>query len=104
MGFLSRLLFGLYADILPVAPLLHQRGTRILVGARDRHRGQTAVANLKREGFAIRYVQIDLIELATIAAATADIKEQEGRLDVLINNTSITRSGDLTPGAANSKP
>jgi len=49
---------------------LGKEGNRILIGARDRDRGQTAVANLRSEGFAARYVQIDLTGLATIAGAT----------------------------------
>ena len=57
-----------------IARQLGKEGNRILIGARDRDRGQTAVANLRSEGFAARYVQIDLTELATIAGATADIE------------------------------
>ena len=80
-----------------IARQLGKEGNRILIGARDRDRGQTAVANRRSEGFAARYVQIDLTELATIAGATADIESQEGRLDILINNAGITSSGDGSP-------
>jgi NAD(P)-dependent dehydrogenase (short-subunit alcohol dehydrogenase family) len=80
-----------------IARQLGKEGNRILIGARDRDRGQTAVANLRSEGFAARYVQIDLTELAAIAGATADIESQEGRLDILINNAGITSSGDGSP-------
>ena len=83
-----------------IARQLGKEGNRILIGARDRDRGQTAVANLRSEGFAARYVQIDLTELATIAGATADIESEEGRLDILINNADITSSGDGAPSAA----
>ena len=87
-----------------IARQLGKEGNRILIGARDRDRGQTAVANLRSEGFAARYVQIDLTELATIAAAAADIESQEGRLDILINNAGITSSGDGRPVRPVSKP
>jgi NAD(P)-dependent dehydrogenase (short-subunit alcohol dehydrogenase family) len=83
-----------------IARQLGQGGNRILIGARDRDRGQTAVAELMSEGVAARYVQIDLTELATITAAAADIEAQEGRLDILVNNAGIASSGDGTPGAA----
>jgi NAD(P)-dependent dehydrogenase (short-subunit alcohol dehydrogenase family) len=79
---------------------LGREGNRILIGARDRDRGQTAVANLRSEGFAARYVRIDLTDLATISSAATDIEAQEGRLDILINNAGITSSGDGSPGAA----
>jgi NAD(P)-dependent dehydrogenase (short-subunit alcohol dehydrogenase family) len=83
-----------------IARQLGKEGNRILIGARDRDRGQTAVADLRSEGFAARYVQIDLTELATITGAAADIEAQEGRLDILINNAGITSLGDGSPGAA----
>lgn len=84
-----------------IARQLGENGAHLLIGARDRDRGQAAVADLRREGFAARYVQIDLTALATIAAAAADIEAQEGRLDILINNAGVTSSGDGSPGAAN---
>jgi NAD(P)-dependent dehydrogenase (short-subunit alcohol dehydrogenase family) len=77
-----------------IARQLSKEGIPTLIGVRDQHRGQTAVAGLRREGFAARYVQIDLTELATITGAAADIEAQEGRLDILINNAGITSSGD----------
>jgi NAD(P)-dependent dehydrogenase (short-subunit alcohol dehydrogenase family) len=83
-----------------IARHLGKEGNRILVGARDRDRGQTAVANLRSEGFAARYVRIDLTDLATISGAATDIEAQEGRLDILINNAAITSSSDGSPGVA----
>jgi|SRR5580698_5788998 NAD(P)-dependent dehydrogenase (short-subunit alcohol dehydrogenase family) len=83
-----------------IARQLGKEGIRILTDARDQHRGQTAVAGLRGEGFAARYVQIDLTELTTITGAAADIEAQEGRLDILINKAGITSSGDGSPGAA----
>ena len=83
-----------------IARQLGQEGHHILVGARDRGRGQTAVAELGSKGFAARFVQIDLTKLDAIAGAAADIEAHEGRLDILINNAGITSSGDGSPGAA----
>ena len=72
-----------------IARQLGQEGHHILVGARDRSRGQTAVAELGSKGFAARFVQIDLTKLDTIVGAAADIEAREGRLDILINNAGI---------------
>ena len=83
-----------------IARQLGKGGHPILIGARDRDRGLAAAAVLKSEGFAVRYVQIDLTELTTITAAAAGIKAQEGRLDILVNNAGITSSGDGSPGVA----
>ena len=76
-----------------IARQLGQEGHHILIRARDRGRGQSAVAELGSIGFAARFVQIDLTKLETIAGAAADIEAQEGRLD-------ITTSGDGLPAAA----
>ena len=76
-----------------IARQLGQEGHHILIRARDRGRGQGAVAELGSIGFAARFVQIDLTKLETIAGAAADIEAQEGRLD-------ITTSGDGLPAAA----
>jgi NAD(P)-dependent dehydrogenase (short-subunit alcohol dehydrogenase family) len=74
-----------------IARQLGQEGHHILIGARDRGRGQSAVAELGSKGFAARFVQIDLTKLDTIVGAAADIEAQEGRLDILINNAGIRR-------------
>lgn len=87
-----------------IARQLGQKGYRVLIGARDWDRGQTAVADLKSEGFDSRYLQIDLTDLATVAAAAADIEAQEGRLDILINNSGITSPGDGWCGQSRSCP
>jgi NAD(P)-dependent dehydrogenase (short-subunit alcohol dehydrogenase family) len=84
-----------------IARQLGKEGIRVLIGARDRDRGQTAVSELKSQGVDARYVQIDLTELATITAAAADIEAGEGRLDILVNNAGIASSGDGSPGTAN---
>jgi NAD(P)-dependent dehydrogenase (short-subunit alcohol dehydrogenase family) len=49
-----------------IARQLGQEGHHILIGARDRGRGQTAVAELGSKGFVARYVQIDLTKSDTI--------------------------------------
>ena len=74
-----------------IARQLGQEGHHILIGARDRGRGQSAVAELGSKGFSARFVQIDLTKLDTIVEAAADIEAQEGRLDILINNAGIRR-------------
>ena len=57
----------------------------MLVGARDAERGRVAA-----ERIGARFVQIDVTDDASVAAAAADVREHEGRLDTLINNAGIT--------------
>jgi NAD(P)-dependent dehydrogenase (short-subunit alcohol dehydrogenase family) len=61
-----------------IARQLGQEGHHILIGARDRGRGQSAVAELGSKGFAARFVQIDLTKLDTIVGAAADIEDAGG--------------------------
>ncbi len=81
-----------------VAAQLAALGMTVLLGARDRERGEKAAAAL---GHAVRPVAIEVTDPASVRAAAAYVEEHFGRLDVLVNNAGI--SGDVTrqrPGAA----
>ncbi|MEV7501252.1 SDR family NAD(P)-dependent oxidoreductase [Streptomyces sp. NPDC093018] len=58
-------------------------GHTVYVGARDIERGRAAAA-----GLGARFVQLDVTDDASVAAAAATI-EAEGGLDVLVNNAGI---------------
>ncbi|QHC29581.1 SDR family NAD(P)-dependent oxidoreductase [Streptomyces sp. HF10] len=58
-------------------------GHTVYVGARDVERGRAAAA-----GLGARFVQLDVTDDASVAAAAATI-EAEGGLDVLVNNAGI---------------
>ncbi|KIF67047.1 short-chain dehydrogenase [Streptomyces sp. AcH 505] len=59
-------------------------GHTVLLGARDPERGQAAATEL-----GARFVQIDVTDDASVAAAVADIEAREGRVDTLINNAGV---------------
>ncbi|MEW1960243.1 SDR family NAD(P)-dependent oxidoreductase [Kineococcus sp. NPDC059986] len=65
-------------------------GHTVLVGARDPERGRAAA-----EALGARFVQIDVTDDASVAAAVADVAAHEGTVDVLVNNAGI--SGPHTP-------
>jgi NAD(P)-dependent dehydrogenase (short-subunit alcohol dehydrogenase family) len=65
---------------------LGQKGQRIIIGARNVKKGQAAVEKLAGQGVSAALVQLDVTDQASIAAAVKQLKQDCGRLDILINN------------------
>lgn len=74
---------------------LIEKGHTVLLGARDPELGGKAAAAL-----GARFVQIDVTDDRSVAAAADDVEKHEVSLDVLINNAGISgthgEAGDLT--------
>ena len=70
-------------------------GHTVLVGARDPEAGAAAA-----DALGARFVQIDVTDDGSVAAAAADVEKHEGAVDVLINNAGVAGPhgdpGDLT--------
>lgn len=79
---------------LEVARQLATSGCIVLLGARNPTLGKEAVARLAGEGLDVRYVQLDVTKLDTIAAAADAIAADFGRLDILVNNAGINDPAD----------
>src|SRR5262245_24991082 len=73
-----------------VARQLVAAGHRVLIGARDTARGQEAADTI-----GTRFVQLDVTEDASVAAAAKTV----GELDVLVNNAGIS-GGQIAPNDA----
>jgi NAD(P)-dependent dehydrogenase (short-subunit alcohol dehydrogenase family) len=65
-------------------------GHTVWIGARDAARGTLAATELGAS-----FVHLDVTDDASVAAAVDTVREQAGRLDILINNAGIL--GDVTP-------
>ncbi|KAA0084806.1 SDR family NAD(P)-dependent oxidoreductase [Mycolicibacterium sp. P9-64] len=74
---------------------LIQAGHTVVLGARDPQLGGAAAQSL-----GARFVQIDVTDDTSVAAAAADVAQHEKSIDVLINNAGISGSmgeaGELT--------
>ena len=81
---------------LEVATKLTANGVTVYLGSRDLARGEAAAAGIPTGATAI---QLDVTDLASIAAAAQRIRSEHGRLDLLVSNAGIsnTRTGSATP-------
>lgn len=68
---------------------LAERGMTVYLGARDEARGREAAAGLADAGD-VRFVQLDVTDVASVESAVATIDAAWGRLDVLVNNAGIS--------------
>ena len=76
---------------LETARQLGRLGMTVLVGARNVTAGEAAARLLREEGLDARYVQLEVTEAASVAAAARWIEAELGRLDVLVNNAAIAQ-------------
>ncbi|OKP86470.1 hypothetical protein A3844_13075 [Paenibacillus helianthi] len=72
-------------------------GHRVLIGSRDEQRGSEAAAALTQEGIHAHFIQLDLQDQDSIAAAAQTIAKEYSGLDVLINNAGISLGGAAAP-------
>jgi len=72
---------------LQVAKDLAGHGFTVLVGSRNLGHGETAA---KSVGADARALQLDVTNQASIAAAAERIRNELGRLDVLVNNAAVS--------------
>jgi NAD(P)-dependent dehydrogenase (short-subunit alcohol dehydrogenase family) len=82
-----------------VAKELVANGVTVYLGSRDIERGQVAAAEI---GAGATAIQIDVTDLDSIAAAATRIRSDFGRLDLLVNNAGISKTGDRTFGSPES--
>src|SRR5271168_1115752 len=77
---------------LQIAKDLVTHGFTVLVGSRNRERGEAAA---KEVGPGAHALQLDVTDQASIAAAAGRVRREFGRLDVLIQNAAISNTSRL---------
>ncbi len=78
------------------ARVLKEQGYKVYIGSRDESRGKKAA-----EDIGVDYVQLDVTDDQSVTSAAETILNQEGHLDILINNAGIsggfTKVRDIKP-------
>jgi NAD(P)-dependent dehydrogenase (short-subunit alcohol dehydrogenase family) len=79
---------------LQIAKELAAHGFTVLVGSRNFERGEAAATEIGPDA---RAIQLDVTDRASIAAAAERVRQEFGRLDVLVQNAAISNTS-LQPG------
>ena len=74
-----------------IAKDLARHGLVVLIGSRNAAKGATAAKSI---GDGAHGIQLDVTDQASITAAARRIREEFGRLDVLVNNAGIAFAGE----------
>ncbi|MGF9566666.1 SDR family NAD(P)-dependent oxidoreductase [Neorhizobium sp. BT27B] len=72
-----------------IAKGLAEQGMTVWIGARDRERGEAAVAELMTDGLDARFLAIDVADDASVQKAAARLSDEIDALQVLVNNAGI---------------
>lgn len=76
---------------------LAAKGILVLMGARDRERGEKAVADLRAQGIPVEFIRIDVTSQPSVDQAVSEVNRRHGQLDILVNNAGIAL--DWFPGS-----
>lgn len=84
---------------LETAKQLGKSGMTILLGARDRARGEAAAATLRASDIDARCIQLDASDKTSVTAAVNEVEKSIGALDILVNNAGIMNPKDGLPSS-----
>jgi NAD(P)-dependent dehydrogenase (short-subunit alcohol dehydrogenase family) len=71
---------------------LAKLGMTVYLAARDEARGEEAVAKLTANKLDVRFVQLDVTDVKSVASVAAHVGKESGPLDVLVNNAGIANT------------
>lgn len=74
---------------LEICRQLARKGVAVILTARDEMKGQEACERLNQEGPGIRFHHLDVTDAGSIARIADYVRQEFGRLDILINNAGV---------------
>uniref|UniRef100_A0A804J3H9 Uncharacterized protein n=1 Tax=Musa acuminata subsp. malaccensis TaxID=214687 RepID=A0A804J3H9_MUSAM len=78
---------------LEICRQLLSKGSMVILTARDEQRGHAAIANLQASGASdsdVLFHQLDVADSASVASLADFVRDQFGKLDVLVNNAAVS--------------
>jgi NAD(P)-dependent dehydrogenase (short-subunit alcohol dehydrogenase family) len=76
---------------LETAKQLSKQGLFVYIGSRDVEKGNAVVKELNDNGFKnVKAIEIDVTKLKTVLSAKHILEQEQGHLDILINNAGIS--------------
>ncbi|NVB79714.1 MAG: SDR family NAD(P)-dependent oxidoreductase [Kofleriaceae bacterium] len=82
-----------------VARVLATQGWDVLVGSRDRKKGDATAARLRKDtGGRLRAVELDVTSDASVATAAQKLRDGAIRIDALVNNAGVYGATTRGPG------
>ncbi|RED59164.1 SDR family oxidoreductase [Cohnella lupini] len=74
-----------------IAYQLALKGLHVLIGSRDADKGRYTAEEMRLEGLSVELQVLDVDDTDSVRQTAEEIKQQYGRLDVLVNNAGILR-------------
>ena len=72
-----------------------EEGASVAIWDFNEEKGLSAESSLRDKGFEVRFKQVNVADMTSVANAVEQLREDSGRVDVLINNAGITRDATL---------
>ncbi len=82
---------------LETARQLAQTGVEVVIGSRDRKKGEAEAAKLRGEGLRVDAIEFDITRQADYKKVYDYFDKKYGKLDILINNAGISKEGFANP-------
>lgn len=76
---------------------LAQRGSTVIIGARNIEKGKHAAASLQQEGLEVFTVHCDVSSIKSREECIHDLVSRFGQVDILINNAGVLLDDGMTP-------
>ncbi len=77
-----------------VSRQLAEKGVRVLMGSRDKMKGEKAAEELRKKGLDVAFLELDVTNEASVKKAVESVTKSCGRLDILVNNAGIMTPKD----------